>query len=70
MDNVFPGHGYKDIFYNSQVPMLIIAIDAPAYTMLDVNNAYLSSTNTCREDLIGKPVFGVFPQNPVDSISK
>ncbi|HSN59789.1 MAG TPA: PAS domain S-box protein, partial [Ferruginibacter sp.] len=70
MDNVFPGHGYKDIFYHSQVPMLIIGIDAPAYTMLDVNDAYLSSTNTCREDLIGKPVFGVFPPNPVDSISK
>ena len=70
MDIIFPGHGYKDIFYNSQVPMLIIDIDAPAYTMLDVNDAYLFSTNTCREDLIGKSVFGVFPANPSDNISK
>ncbi len=50
--------------------MLIIDIDAPHYTMLDVNNAYLSATNTTREDLIGKPVFGVFPGNPTDNVSK
>ena len=50
--------------------MLIIAPDAPVYTMLDVNNAYLSTTHTTREDLIGKPVFGVFPANPTDAVSK
>jgi PAS domain S-box-containing protein len=70
MDQQTPGLGYKDIFYNSQAPMLIIGTDAPVYTMLDVNNAYLSATYTTREDLIGKPVFGVFPANPTDNISK
>ncbi len=50
--------------------MLIIDIDAPVYTMLDVNNAYLIATNTKREDLIGKSVFGVFPGNPTDNLSK
>jgi PAS domain S-box-containing protein len=61
---------YNDIFHNSQMPMLIIGIDAPNYTMLDVNNAYLITTNTKREDLIGKPVFGVFPANPTDAVSR
>lgn len=70
MTKKLPGDQYKAIFYNSPAAMLIIAADAPLYTMLDVNNAYLSATNTKREDLIGKPVFGVFPGNPTDNMSK
>ncbi|MEO5591484.1 MAG: PAS domain S-box protein [Chitinophagaceae bacterium] len=70
MEPKLPGEDYKNIFYNSLAPMLIIGTDAPAYTMLDVNNAYLSATNTVRENLIGKPVFGVFPANPTDNDSK
>lgn len=66
----FGNEWYKEIFYNSLAPMLIIDTDAPVYTMLDVNNAYLLTTNTSRKDLIGKPVFGVFPANPTDNISK
>lgn len=38
--------------------------------MLDVNDAYLAVTNTCREDLVGKSVFAVFPGNPTDEVSK
>ncbi|MEO7488523.1 MAG: PAS domain-containing protein, partial [Ferruginibacter sp.] len=70
MDFKFPSHGYKDVFYNSVAPMLIIGTDAPAYTMLDENNAYLFATHTKRENIVGKPVFGVFPANPSDSLSK
>lgn len=64
------GESFSDIFYACPATMLIIDIDAPAYTILDVNNAYLSATNTRREDLIGKPVFGAFPGNPTDNDSK
>lgn len=70
MGHLKPGITYRDIFHNSQAPMLIIGTDAPGYTMLDVNNAYLAATNTSREDLIGKSVFGVFPANPSDAVSK
>ncbi len=63
-------NAYQNIFYNSRAPMLIIAKDAPVYTILDVNNAYLSATNTKRKQLVGKPVFGVFPANPTDDTSK
>jgi len=62
--------GYKDIFYNSEATMLIISIDKPLYTIIDVNNAYLKATNSCREALIGKSVFGAFPANPTDEESK
>ena len=70
MSQPIPEPGYKEIFYNSQAPMLMIGTDAPAYTMLDVNNAYLEATYTRRESLIGQPVFGVFPANPTDIDSK
>jgi PAS domain S-box-containing protein len=61
---------YKDIFKNSPAAMLIMDTDAPLYTILDVNNAYLSSTNTTRETLVGKSVFAAFPANPTDEESK
>jgi PAS domain S-box-containing protein len=70
METILQENPYKHIFYNSIAPMLIIAPDSPHYTMLDVNNAYLEATNTRREDLIGKPVFSVFPANPSDNVSK
>lgn len=50
--------------------MLIISIDKPLYTIIDVNNAYLNATNSTREALIGASVFGAFPANPTDEESK
>lgn len=70
MTNTFPGLDFSEIFYNNPATLLIINVDAPLYTILDVNNAYLLATNTSREDLLGKPVFGVFPGNPTDNDSK
>ncbi len=70
MNIILPGEEFKEIFYNSPAPMLIVGIDAPLYTMLDVNNAYLAATNTNREAVVGKPVFGVFPANPTDNVSQ
>jgi PAS domain S-box-containing protein len=65
-----PGEGYKDIFYNSRATMLIVSIDKPLYTIIDVNDAYLKATNSTREALIGTSVFGAFPANPTDEESK
>ena len=61
---------YRDIFTKSPAAILILDIDKPAYTILDVNDAYLASTNTTREELLGKSVFGPFPANPTDELSK
>jgi PAS domain S-box-containing protein len=62
--------GYREIFKNSPAAMLIMDIDAPSYTILDVNNAYLDSTNATREALVGRGVFAAFPANPTDEESK
>ncbi|GAA4102339.1 PAS domain S-box protein [Mucilaginibacter panaciglaebae] len=62
--------GYKDIFYNSEATMLIVGVDKPAYTIIDVNNAYLKATNSTRDALVGASVFAVFPANPNDEESK
>jgi PAS domain S-box-containing protein len=70
MSHQKPVLGYKDIFIDSPAAILILDTDGPAYTILDVNTAYLSSTNSTREELIGQSVFGAFPANPTDEVSK
>lgn len=65
-----PANGYKDIFYNSEATMLIIGVDKPCYTIIDVNNAYLKATHSTREALIGTSVFDAFPRNPNDEKSE
>ena len=65
-----PETGYRDIFYNSEATMLIIGVDKPYYTIVDVNDAYLNATNSTREALVGASVFVVFPANPNDEESK
>jgi PAS domain S-box-containing protein len=70
MVSQIPQDGYNEIFKNSPAAMLIMDTDAPIYTILDVNNAYLSSTNTTRETLVGRGVFAAFPGNPSDEDSK
>lgn len=65
-----PEGGYKDIFNCSPATLLVMDINAPYYTILDVNEAYLNATNSTREELVGKSVFGAFPANPTDEVSK
>ena len=62
--------GYISIFNHSPVAKLIMKTDAPVYTIIGVNDAYLEATNTRREELIGKSVFYAFPANPTDQESK
>ncbi|MDB5015912.1 MAG: yycG 3 [Mucilaginibacter sp.] len=61
---------YQSVFNKSEATKLLLGIDAPSYTILDVNNAYLRATNSERETLVGHSVFGVFPTNPTDEESK
>jgi len=65
-----PEGGYKDIFNCCPATILVMDIDAPYYTILDVNEAYLNATNSTRSELMGKPVFGAFPANPTDEVSR
>jgi PAS domain S-box-containing protein len=55
-----PIEDYKDIFNYGPGLRLIIKANAPDFTILDVNNAYLQATNTRRENLVGNFLFSAF----------
>lgn len=54
---------YKLIF--ESLPELNLIVK-PDFTMVAVSNSYLQATMTKREDLIGKNIFEIFPDNPED----
>jgi PAS domain S-box-containing protein len=45
---------------------LLLAPDAPRFTMVAANAARLRVTMTRREDVVGRALFEVFPDNPTD----
>lgn len=45
---------------------LVLLPDAPKFTIVAVDDAYAHATNTLRENIIGKGLFEVFPDNPDD----
>lgn len=47
---------------------LILLPDAPRFTIYDANEAYLKVTQKTR-DIIGKPLFDIFPDNPASPLS-
>lgn len=70
MTDHFSPQVYRTLFYSNISAHLVIGIDAPSYTILDVNDAYLKATNSTREALVNKPVFSAFPANPSDRESE
>ncbi|PKQ46291.1 PAS domain S-box protein [Confluentibacter flavum] len=61
---------FDHIFQISPYPSLILLPDAPKFTIVAVNDAYLEAVDSTEKDLIGKGVFEAFPENPEDKISK
>lgn len=55
-----------EFFKISPTPSLVLQTDAPKFTILEVNNAYLEATCSTREVLIGKGIFEAFPDNELD----
>ncbi len=55
-----------EFFKISPTPSLVLQIDAPKFTIADVNVTYLEATKSKREDLIGKGIFEAFPTNNSD----
>ena len=45
---------------------LILEPDFPQFTIVAVSDAYAAATNTVREQILGKGLFEVFPDNPDD----
>lgn len=54
---------YKAIF--KQGSALVVVMDTK-FTILDASDAYLKETKTTREDIVGRDIFHVFPDNPND----
>jgi signal transduction histidine kinase len=59
---------FRQLFEDSPEPTLVLAPDAPRYTMVAATRARLLVTNTTI-DSIGRGLFEVFPDNPDDPAS-
>lgn len=57
---------FRLLFESSPNPYLVLRPDAPQYTILAVNDSYLSATGTKREKIVGYGLFEIFPDNPSD----
>ncbi|HEX6931446.1 MAG TPA: PAS domain-containing protein [Streptosporangiaceae bacterium] len=54
---------YREVFRTMPGALALLKPDG---TILDVNDGYLESSGRSREQLLGRNVFDVFPQNPDD----
>ncbi len=66
--NVFDSRPLPDIaaaaFQVLPAPSLLLAPDAPRFTILDANAAYLNTLGVRRENLLGHGLFEAFPDGP------
>lgn len=60
---------FRSVFDVSPRPLLLIAADAPRYTMLAVNRAHAAAFGTTPEALEGYGVLEVFPANPTPEVA-
>lgn len=63
---VAPDVNFRAVFESAPEAYLLLAPDPPYFTMLAANDARLHATMTKLEDVIGQPLFEVFPDNPDD----
>jgi diguanylate cyclase (GGDEF)-like protein/PAS domain S-box-containing protein len=61
--SLLPCSALRRVFNATSVPYLIMA---PDFTIVAANDAYLAATLTRREDIVGRGMFEVFPDNPQD----
>lgn len=61
-----PDNFLKQIFRSAPHPYLILHADK-AYTISDANDCYLEATGIKREEVIGRGLFEVFPDDPNDT---
>jgi signal transduction histidine kinase len=57
---------FRSLFEAAPGALLVMTPDPPAFTIVAVNDAYLRATMTRREDILGRGLFEVFPDNPND----
>lgn len=60
---ILSSENYKRLFHALPDAYLILAPNKE-FTIIEVSDAYLRATNTHREQIMGKPLFEVFPDDP------
>ncbi len=63
MSDVHHENDFKTLFESAPGLYLVLK---PDFSIFAVSNPYLAATNTKREDILGKNLFKVFPDNPED----
>ena len=57
----------KSVFTSLSGSNVLLLPDTPIFTIVAVSNDYLKDTGRSAEELIGRPLFEAFPNNPHDS---
>ncbi|MEW6497317.1 MAG: PAS domain S-box protein, partial [Cyanobacteriota bacterium] len=55
---------FRLLFESVPDAYLVLTPDSPRFTIVAVSNAYLRATKTQREEILGRGIFEVFPDNP------
>jgi signal transduction histidine kinase len=57
---------FERVFAGVPASVLLLAPDAPRFTIIGVTDSYLADSLTKRDEIIGRGMFEVFPDNPDD----
>jgi signal transduction histidine kinase len=57
---------FKCLFESAPGLYLVLLPDAPVFTIVAVSEAYVRATKTVRDQILGRGIFEVFPDNPDD----
>ena len=63
-ERVEAGRSFRRMFEASPTPFLVVAPDAPRFTIVEVNDAYLAAVMRMRQDLLGRGLFEAMPDDP------
>lgn len=66
MDSAHAALDFRALFEAAPGAFLVLAPDPPKFTILAVTEAYLRATMTRSEEIVGRALFEVFPDNPAD----
>jgi PAS domain-containing protein len=58
-----PHIDHASVYQHLPIPVMLLT---PEFVIADVNRAYLEVSGRTREELLGRNVFEVFPDNPTD----
>lgn len=64
-----PPIDYRAIFQGGESLYLVLATDAPRFTIIGASDIYLRATRRRLDDLVGRGIFEAFPENAEDQAS-